>query len=110
GQVQQRPIAARDDVAALLLFDGGEGEVEVAQREQLKARRCRGALARGARVAGGRDDVARLRGDDDLGDPFDLGGLVGARYRDDAARLGKGITLDHGCEALRLHFLWIDRL
>ena len=45
GQRQQRPIAALDDRGALALFDRGEGEVEMEQREEMQRgglmNRCR---------------------------------------------------------------------
>src|SRR6202000_449835 len=51
GQTQQRPVAARDNFGALLFLDGGEGEIEMEQREQPQRRRgCRGFAREERRV------------------------------------------------------------
>ncbi|MEJ0043062.1 MAG: hypothetical protein WDM81_13020 [Rhizomicrobium sp.] len=48
-QPQQRPVTARDDLAALLLLDGREGEIEMEQGEELQRAGGAGDVALGER-------------------------------------------------------------
>ena len=45
GQSQQRPVTARDHLAAPFFLDGGEGQVEMKEGEELQRRR-RAAISR----------------------------------------------------------------